>query len=221
MHLSNLHRLELTGLPCLLSVPVQQPDAGALLPVLCFLHGFAEAAPLPLEEAVLRHGPLHPGNPRTAVEHFIVVAPQLPAPGGDVWSRYAAAVLTIIEEVREDFPGDPDRTYLTGFSYGGNGVWDLALAQPGRWAALWPVDPTRVPPADPGLPVWLSAGEISRQRAQAFRQRLQLNEWPGETAGDRIYEDRGLDHVGTAACAYADPAVYAWLRARRRDNAPR
>src|SRR3546814_10408816 len=35
--------------------------------------------------------------------------------------------------------GDRDRTYLTGMSMGGYGTWELALAQPERFAALVPV----------------------------------------------------------------------------------
>ena len=38
---------------------------------------------------------------------------------------------------------DTGRLYLTGFSYGANDVFDLALAQPDLWAALSAVDPTR------------------------------------------------------------------------------
>lgn len=109
---------------------------------------------------------------------------------------------------------DPARTFLTGFSFGGNGVFDLALMQPGSWAALWPVDPTRVPPQDPGRPVWFSSGEISRLRAGSFIRRLRLEPIQGAGPGDRVYEDRGADHVGTARLAYRDDRVYRWLLSR-------
>ena len=52
------------------------------------------------------------------------------------------------------------------------GVFDLAIRRPGRWAALWAVDPTRVPPDDPGLPVWLSIGAAARPLTPAFASTL-------------------------------------------------
>ncbi|HEX2189375.1 MAG TPA: hypothetical protein VHG51_10780, partial [Longimicrobiaceae bacterium] len=105
---------------------------------------------------------------------------------------------------------------LTGFSFGGNGVFDLALAQRGFWAALWAVDPTRVPVDDPGRPVWLSFGEVARFRKQGFVQALQLRD-AGAAAvpgGDRFYTDRGEDHVGSATSAYREERVYRWLLSR-------
>ena len=88
-------------------------------------------------------------------------------------------------------------------------MFDLAIAQPGTWAALWPVDPARVPPADPGLPVWLSSGEVSRYSARAFIERLYLvSESDAAHAGDRVYVDAGEDHMGTARRAYRDPRVH-------------
>lgn len=138
----------------LLAAPAADVPA-AQRPVLCFLHGYDEAAPLDIHQALTRHGPLWPGAVLRVPEEFIVVAPQLPA-AGDLWYRYADTVLEIVTEVQALGGGDPARTYLTGFSFGGNGVFDLALAQPGLWAALWPVDPTRPPPRDPLRPVWLS-----------------------------------------------------------------
>jgi hypothetical protein len=181
-------------------------------PVLVFLHGYDEGAPADIHNALTLHGPLRPGNPPITQE-FVVVAPQLPV-RGDYWLRSADAVRDIVHQVQAEHRGDLRRTYLTGFSFGGNGVFDLALAQPGTWAALWSVDPTRVPPRDPGLPVWLSSGEISRRRQPGFNATLRLEAvGPGEL-GDRVYTDEGLDHVGTATLAYRDERIYRWLLAR-------
>jgi predicted peptidase len=48
------------------------------------------------------------------------------------------AVAALDEAVRE-FNGDPDRLYLAGFSLGGYGTWQIAAANPGKFAALVPV----------------------------------------------------------------------------------
>ncbi|HET7363635.1 MAG TPA: prolyl oligopeptidase family serine peptidase [Burkholderiales bacterium] len=71
---------------------------------------------------------------------FIVLAPQLPR-AGDLWHRYADDVRALVADVCAKQAVDAARLYLTGFSYGGNGVFDLGLAQPDLWAALWAVDP--------------------------------------------------------------------------------
>src|SRR5699024_234725 len=104
----------------------------------------------------------------------------------------------IVTEVQILGGGDPTRTYLTGFSFGGNGVFDLALAQPGLWAALWPVDPTRPPPQDPLRPVWLSIGEAARPGRNLFARALNLQPAGALPQGDRLYLDEGQDHVGSA-----------------------
>lgn len=195
----------------LLSVPGSPPLQRGPAPVLCFLHGYDEAAPTEIRRGLTRHGPFASIAPASVADQFILLAPQLPA-AGDLWHRFADAVAELVAQVQQRHGGNRARTYLTGFSYGGNGVFDLALRQRGLWSALWAVDPTRAPPEDPGLPVWLSSGEVSRRRRDAFLHRLRLSPLDGEEpAADGVYQDHGLDHVGTAAAAYRDPRIYAWL----------
>jgi hypothetical protein len=205
-----------TPLSYLVSLPAPAARAPGAWPLLCFLHGLDEGSPTPIRQALTRHGPLAAGSSPRAAAEFLVVTPQLPA-RGDLWHRYAGAVEAIVRQVQAEHRADPRRAYLTGFSFGGNGVFDLALARPAVWAALWPVDPTRVPAADPGLPVWLSSGEVSRQGVRAFIARLRLGP-PGdvEPGGQRVYEDRGEDHVGTARLAYGDDHIYGWLLSHER-----
>lgn len=191
------------------------PDASAApRPVLVFLHGYDEGAPADIRSALTLHGPLRAGNPAVARAGFIIVAPQLPV-RGDYWLRSADEVRDIVRGVQARHGGDPARTYLTGFSFGGNGVFDLGLALPELWAALWAVDPTRVPRIDPGLPVWLSSGAISRRIQTAFTDALRLERAGGRPLGDRVYTDQGMDHVGTATLAYRDERIYRWLLEHR------
>lgn len=197
-----------SALPYLLTVPTACRHRHC--PLLVFLHDYDEAAPAPTATALTRHGPLHPQSAGALGDRFIVAAPQLPF-GGDIWHSYGRAVSAIVSEVQAVHGGDPVRTYLTGFSFGGNGVFDLALADPARWAALWAVDPTRVPRADPGLPVWLSFGEVSRRSRSGFLQALKLHAPSGNGAGDRVGIDEGEDHVGAARRAYRDRRIYDWL----------
>ena len=211
---SRIHLVDGPSLPYLLSVPAGAGGERGPRPVLCFLHGYDEGAPMETRAALTRHGPLRPGTPARVLRDFLVVAPQLPR-RGDLWHRHAGDVRQIVDEVRDANGGDAERTYLSGFSFGGNGVFDLALAQPGFWAALWPVDPTRVPRADPGSPVWLSFGEVARHGTASFLRALGLVPAGAVPRGDRLYLDEGHDHVGSAASAYRDERIYAWLLSKR------
>jgi hypothetical protein len=105
------------------------------------------------------------------------------------------------------------KMYLTGFSFGGNGVVSIGSRQPDDWAALWPVDPTDPPQSGTKRPVWVSAGQHSRGRRQDFTDALILQDWPrtGSPPRDRVYEDAGQKHVDTAREAYANGAIYDWL----------
>ena len=198
--------------------PPQTRAAGTLAPVLVFLHGYDEGAPMAIELALTLHGPLRPANPADALAPFLIIAPQLPV-RGDVWYRHSEAVRWLVRHAHEQHGGDPERSYLTGFSFGGNGVFDLALLQPHTWAALWAVDPTRVPPRDPQRPVWLSIGEIARARQAQFIRALQLAAPVSDNATDRVIVDEGGDHVGSAAMAYADRRIYRWLLTKRLGDA--
>jgi predicted peptidase len=183
------------------------------MPVLCFLHGYGEAAPMDIRGALTLHGPLRQANSHKATDCFIIAAPQLPAKGDD-WHKYPDAVRNIVIEVQNRYGGNRKQRYLTGFSYGGNGVFDIALSMPGFWAALWAVDPTRVPSTNPNVPIWLSMGERSRGNKDLFVERLHLAPATDDEVGDCIYLDSDQDHVGTATLAYRDDQVYAWLQTK-------
>lgn len=177
------------------------PRAKGPRPVLCFLHGYGEAASNAGEEGLTRHGPLWAGAPASVARRFLIVVPQLPI-AGDLWHRHAGEVRRCVKESIERHEGDPRRAYLTGFSFGGNGVFDLALLQPDFWAALWAVDPTRVPPHALPAPLWLSFGGVARSQKGHFLESLRV--------ADR-FADEGDDHVGAARRAYGDERIYSWL----------
>ena len=100
--------------------------------VVLFLHGAGERGDD--LELVKRHGPpmlVEAGRDFP----FILVSPQCAA---DSW--WSGDVLcALLDEVIEHHDVDEDRVYLTGLSMGGYGTWELATAQPDRFAAVAPV----------------------------------------------------------------------------------
>ena len=105
---------EYNALRCLISVPPgQAPKEG--WPVLVFLHGAGEDAPLNLPKAMTRHGPLSPGANVLVTGRFLVIAPQLPAPGGNVWGERSQDVDAIAIAAATEFRGNQTQIFLTGF----------------------------------------------------------------------------------------------------------
>jgi poly(3-hydroxybutyrate) depolymerase len=103
-------------------------------PIILFLHGRGERGAegmwqtqIGLPEAVRDHPERWP---------FIIVMPQCPQ--AHYWTdpdMMTMAMAALDREVLE-FHADTLRTYLTGLSLGGYGVWELARTYPKRWAAI-------------------------------------------------------------------------------------
>lgn len=79
--MSQIRYVKHSILPYLLSVPTGTVPAEGW-PLICFLHGYDEAADsAPIRDALTKHGPLNPSNPQRVLDQFIVVAPQMPVAG--------------------------------------------------------------------------------------------------------------------------------------------
>jgi predicted peptidase len=95
-------------------------------------------------------------------EHFpyVLVVPQCPE--GAFWPENRDLVLGVLEQVAHTYRVDRSRMYLTGFSMGGNGVWDLAANTEGVFAAAAPLAGWYDPNAAARLrstPIWAFHGE--------------------------------------------------------------
>jgi hypothetical protein len=205
-------------------------------PVLCFLHGAGEAAKdkagqdQPVE-VLFYHGtpPWHCEIRSPLIQDFIVLSPQLPVRGP--WARQDyEKVVQILGRIYDDFRGDPARTYLTGFSYGGRGVFDFASwadetspaspAQKVTWAALWPIDDAndQARMSCPVKRVWLHFGTWKPGPQLSTVANLKLTQAGtfrnGTPKAEGLYTDYtplDYDHVITCVAAYADWRVYQWL----------
>jgi predicted peptidase len=105
-------------------------------PIALFLHGSGERG----EDGTVQTQAGLPAAIRGERERFplIVVMPQ--ARSNTRWSgAMAAQAMKALEQSSAEFHGDPQRTYLTGLSMGGQGVWLLAASHPHKFAAIAPV----------------------------------------------------------------------------------
>ncbi len=69
---------------------------------------------------------------------FVIVFPQCRE--GKFWAgEMNEQAFAALDRAVEEFNGDEKRLYLSGFSMGGNGTWQIGLVHPGKFAALVPV----------------------------------------------------------------------------------
>ena len=209
-------------------VPSQQAG-GRHPPLILFLHGTGERGSDGAKPTQAGLGPYL----RLHLVDFpaIVVFPQ--APDASQWNGLAATIaFDAMEQASEEFGGDHDRTYLTGLSMGGYGVWELALMRPQRFAALVPICGALLAPSDErDLFVTPVAGETDPYAALARRLK-DVPIWMFHGARDDLvlpHDDR-LTYAALRAAggdvrytefpdanhnawdpAYATPELWQWL----------
>jgi poly(3-hydroxybutyrate) depolymerase len=143
------------GMPYLLHLPAEYAaNPAKYYPTLIYLHGSGERCEsysygttneLSKVEDAGNTPPryVRDGHPmgflvNGQMEYFIVISPQMRKDKS--WN--AADVVALLDEVSAEVRIDPDRVYLTGFSFGGGGTWIVlreTANNPNRFAAAAPV----------------------------------------------------------------------------------
>jgi predicted peptidase len=211
-------------LPYRLLLPASY-DPHQTYPLLLFLHGVGECGrenrrPV----AWLGTSLLQPAF-REAYPCFVLV-PQCPpaedwAGDNQLGERYhkflmesdaLKATLALIDTLARRYPIDRRRLYVSGFSMGGSGVWDLLERHPGLFAAGMAVSGYTDPWAAPRLqktPVWIFHStkdaivpvQESREMATALRR-----------AGGLVrYTEYGNTPHNCWRRVVKEPGVFAWL----------
>jgi len=121
--------LEITGYKYFIVVP-EGYTAQQSYPLILFLHGAGCGSD---DYEVFKSWGLGDYADSTADFPFVVVAPQTP----ENW--YPPLLSEVLDQVCKKYSIDTTRIYLTGFSMGGYGTYDMALAYPRRFAAIAPV----------------------------------------------------------------------------------
>jgi poly(3-hydroxybutyrate) depolymerase len=199
-------------------------------PVILFLHGSGERGSEGMDETQI-------GLPQAIRLHperwpFIVVMPQVPF-SHHHWTDpdMMQMAMAALDQDTKEFHGDPDRTYLTGLSLGGYGVYELARAYPHRFAALvvvsggifwsyrperWKDSATLAPEYARAIgrtPIWIFHGSdddvVTVKQAQIMYDAL-------KAAGGnvRFWEFLGWQHNAWDK-AYTVPDLPRWLLAHR------
>lgn len=158
-----------------------------------------------------------------------------------------ADVLDVIAAVERAYRIDPDRVYLTGYSMGGEGTWQIGLHYPDRFAAIVPVcaisDPPRLTAGADGVwdrallalgsPVTIAENALAERvifyhgavdtavpvaDSRAMADRYRALGWLGRNV--EYHELPGVDHFAWVP-AYADARLFGLLAPIRRDPFPR
>jgi predicted peptidase len=206
------------ALPYLLFLPKGYGrDPAAKWPLILFLHGAGERGDdLAL---LLQHG--IPKIVETREDFpFITVSPQCPE--GSFWYLLLSVLDGLLTQVASDLAVDPDRTYLTGLSMGGYGVWHLAARYPKRFAAIAPICgggleshgfPAKVC-ALKRVPVWAFHGADDTVVPLAESTRLvETLRACGGSVDFTVYPDTPHD---AWTRTYEDPALFEWFLRHRR-----
>jgi len=213
----------------------QSFDSHKLWPMILFLHGVGERGDDGLQQTDI--GIAHAIRKNASRFPFIVVMPQCRGDKRWIHPEMQAQALAALEKSTKEFHGDRRRTYLTGMSMGGYGVWDMTAKYSGKFAAYVPIcggifGPPKVPDArvnlaaDPKVsdpyaetarrigstPIWIFHGAaddtVPVEESRKMAQALQ-----NVHADVHYTEYPGVGHNSWDK-AYAEPDLVPWLLAQ-------
>jgi predicted esterase len=162
--------------------------------------------------------------PRLPDVDFIVVSPS--ARGAMGYRGIAEKdLLDLVAEIRQRYPVDEDRVYLTGISMGGGGALWLGLSRPDVWAAIAAVCP-------PGPEEWSELAGNARNVPVRLDHGAQdpvapvagSREWRRRLAEADVrvdYREYPDARHNAWDPAYRDAGIFQWFSAMKRERHPR
>ncbi len=204
-----------------LYLPAQyEDDAKHRWPVIVTLHGSGEMGTNGMTPTVVGLPVYIAANPKRFP--FVTIVPQ----ARTMWwgDEDALVVFEILEQVLREYRTDRDRVYLTGFSMGGFGSWELAVARPDVFAAIMPIcgkvqfDPSLLVNIK-DMPVWAFHGRLDQHvPVSGTREAIEALRSLGARPKYDEYEN---DNHFCWDKTYANLDVWRWLRKQKRKPAPR
>jgi pimeloyl-ACP methyl ester carboxylesterase len=164
-------------------------------------------------------------NGHAARYGYIVIAPRWSVEHQkkyDYSAREHAAVLNSLRDACRRFSIDTDRVYLSGYSMGGDAVWDIGLAHPDLWAGVIPISALADRYCDfywenaKYVPFYVVLGELDG--AKLTKNALDLDRYfkHGYDATAIEYEGRGHDDFHDEILR-----IFDWMGRFRRNFFPR
>jgi len=184
-------------------------------PLILYLHGGMNVTSLDW----VRNKPI-PAQLDSQPEFPFIVASPLHTGDYQHWSqpKVMEELLTLVAELQFLFNINPDQIYLTGWTDGANGVWELGLAHPEIFAALAPaggyIDYPYAVPSNicdlKDMPIWAFHGEDDSDVPLNAEQMLveALKACGSNTIQFTTFPDAGHEIYATA---YADLNLYTWM----------
>jgi len=161
-------------------------------------------------------------NPRKDVP-FVGLVPQCPKGMGFEREPMNSVVVALADLLCAKLRVDPDRCYLTGFSYGGSCSWAVGMHAPQRWAAIAPLsarvapEPARAAVVLKNVGVYLGCGASDGDFITACRQMRDEMTKGKHQAFQYLEVKDGGHHCYQAV--YGDPEFWRFLFARVRPGA--
>ncbi|MEK6287831.1 MAG: prolyl oligopeptidase family serine peptidase [Acidobacteriota bacterium] len=204
-------------------------------PVILFLHGAGERGDDNVAQTNVGIGPALLRQRESL--GFIVVLPQCPRNRWWTERDMQAQALKALDQAVEEFNGDPKRTYLTGLSMGGYGLWFMAASNPARFAAYAVVcggvrppprlslPPEAAPPGTAADPYGAVASKVGKTPVWVFHgaadpvvpvseSRKMVEALKAAGGNVRYNEYEGIGHNSWDK-AYAEPELFGWMLAQK------
>ena len=203
-------------------------------PLVLFLHGAGERGTDNRKQLVVGLNIF--ANPKR-IDHYpcFIAAPQCPE--NDKWAdvdweaerhvmkdrptRSLSMALEIVGELLKEFPIDPDRLYIIGYSMGGFGTWDAIQRYPGLFAAAVPVcgggDETAAGRII-HVPIWAFHGALDNI-VMVSRSRNMVNAIIKAGGVPRYTEYPVINHF-CWGLAFSDRAMLEWLFCKNKSSRP-
>ncbi|HEX3046771.1 MAG TPA: alpha/beta hydrolase-fold protein, partial [Bacillota bacterium] len=132
-------------------------------PLILFLHGAGERGNYGFSEKIWGYG-LHKVLHKDDDFPFIVITPQCPE--NEIWEMQFHELMDLLKFIEGDYSVDQECEYLTGMSLGAYGVWNYAMLNPSRFAAIVPVCGGATFPMKvtllKDLPIWAFHGRLDK-----------------------------------------------------------
>jgi predicted peptidase len=199
-------------------------------PIVLFLHGAGERGTDNDIQLAVMPGQLVSAAGQSKYPCFIL-APQCPK--NDVWVNFPQfpevlqapdtpttamrMVIEVMVKLEKELPVDKHRVYLTGYSMGGEGSFDLLIRRPDWFAAAIPicsVSDTSKAGRISKIPIWAFHCDQDNVNDVKY-SRLMINALKSHGGNPKYTEYPGVKH-NSWGMAYKEPALYDWLFLQRR-----